>query len=184
MLALVIATTMSWSAAHARATFGAEDFDIAVSAPCEPSSLDPYRSRAYQISVLPMNQGDRLLSRPRRLRGPPDRLVRRGGPLHHGGPGSIRQNRRHGASNCAQFLQDIETNPGAERDYFAWAQGYMSGLLIRAPTGKDEDLDLTPSAFPLSRQAAILRSFCTTARDADLSDAVNMLYRTLRAPPG
>ena len=89
-----------------------------------------------------------------------------------------------GASNCAQFLQDIETNPRAERDYFAWAQGYMSGLLIRAPTGKDEDLDLTPSAFPLSRQAAFLRTFCTTARDADFSDAVNMLYRTLRAPPG
>ena len=89
-----------------------------------------------------------------------------------------------GASTCAQFLQDIEANPRAERDYFAWAQGYMSGLLIRAPTGKDEGLDLTPPAFPLLRQAAFLRTFCTTTRDADFSDAVNMLYRTLRAPPG
>ena len=89
-----------------------------------------------------------------------------------------------GASSCARFLQEIEGNPGAERDYFAWAQGYMSGLLIRAPAGKDEDLDLTPPAFPLLKQAAFLRTFCATNRDADFSDAVNTLYRTLRAPPG
>lgn len=89
-----------------------------------------------------------------------------------------------GASTCVKFLQDIEGNPRAERDYFAWAQGYMSGLLIRAPTGKDENLDLTPPAFPLLQQAAFLRTFCTNTKDADFSDAVNMLYRTLRAPPG
>ena len=40
VLALVIATTMSWSAAHARATFGAEGFGIAVSAPCEAEDCD------------------------------------------------------------------------------------------------------------------------------------------------
>lgn len=59
-----------------------------------------------------------------------------------------------GASTCARFLQEIEGKPQSERDYFAWAQGYMSGLLIRAPAGKDEDLDLTPPAFPLLKQAA------------------------------
>lgn len=89
-----------------------------------------------------------------------------------------------GASTCTRFLQEIDGNPPAEREYFAWAQGYMSGLLIRAPAGKDEDLDLTPPAFPLLKQAAFLRTFCGTNRDADYSDAVNTLYRTLRAPPG
>ena len=89
-----------------------------------------------------------------------------------------------GASTCTRFLQEIEGNPLAEREYVAWAQGYMSGLLIRAPAGKDEGLDLAPPAFPLLKQAAFLRTFCATNREADFSDAVNTLYRTLRAPPG
>ena len=89
-----------------------------------------------------------------------------------------------GASTCTRFLQEIDGKPQAEREYFAWAQGYMSGLLIRAPAGKDEGLDLTPPAFPLLKQAAFLRTFCATNRDADYSDGVNTLYRTLRAPPG
>lgn len=89
-----------------------------------------------------------------------------------------------GASSCAQFLKDIEAGPQIERGYFAWAQGYMSGLLIRAPAGKDEDLDLTPPAFPLKKQANFLRSYCLRNSGDDFSDAVNMLYRTLRAPSG
>lgn len=89
-----------------------------------------------------------------------------------------------GASTCTRFLQEIEGKPQAEREYFAWAQGYMSGLLIRAPAGKDEDLDLTPPAFPLLKQAAFLRTFCAMNRNASYSEAVNTLYRTLRAPPG
>lgn len=40
VLALVIASTMSWSAAHARATSAAEGFGIAVSAPCEAEDCD------------------------------------------------------------------------------------------------------------------------------------------------
>lgn len=89
-----------------------------------------------------------------------------------------------GASTCTRFLQEIDGNLHAEREYFAWAQGYMSGLLIRAPAGKDEDLDLTPPAFPLLKQAIFLRTFCATNSDADYTDGVNTLYRTLRAPPG
>lgn len=89
-----------------------------------------------------------------------------------------------GATSCAQFLQEIDGRPQAEREYFAWAQGYMSGLLIRAPSGKDENLDLMPPAFPLLKQAELLRNFCLRNRDADFTDGVNTLYRTLRAPPG
>ena len=40
-----------------------------------------------------------------------------------------------GASSCAQFNEEVAGSPSAERDYFAWAQGFMSGVLLRAPTG-------------------------------------------------
>ena len=89
-----------------------------------------------------------------------------------------------GASSCSQFIGDVENNPKSERDYLAWAQGYMSGLLIRAPAGKDENLDLTPPALGLVQQADFLRMHCSTNLRDDFSDAVNSLYRTLRSPPG
>ncbi len=88
-----------------------------------------------------------------------------------------------GASSCQYFLRETNGKPEAEKNFFAWAQGYMSGLLLRAPPGKDEDLDLAPDAYPLLKQAEFLRSFCTRNPDADFSDGVNDLYRTLRAPP-
>lgn len=89
-----------------------------------------------------------------------------------------------GASSCGRFLQEIEGSARAEREYFAWAQGYMTGPLIRAPAGRDEDLDLTPPSFPLLKQAEFLRTFCARNQAADFSDGVNSLYRTLWAPPG
>lgn len=88
-----------------------------------------------------------------------------------------------GASSCQFFLQEINGKPEVEKNFFAWAQGYMSGLLLRAPPGKDEDLDLEPGVYPLLKQAEFLRGFCTRNPDADFSDGVNDLYRTLRAPP-
>jgi hypothetical protein len=89
-----------------------------------------------------------------------------------------------GSSSCAQFLTDIKDDVPAEREYFAWVQGYMSGVLLRAPAGKDEDLDLMPKNFPLVKQAAFLRNFCTNYTGADFTEAVNELYKTLRTPPG
>lgn len=88
-----------------------------------------------------------------------------------------------GASSCQYFLRETNGKPEIEKNFFAWAQGYMSGLLLRAPPGKDEDLDLAPDAYPLLKQAEFLRSYCTRNLDADFSDGVNDLYRTLRAPP-
>ncbi|WP_089172896.1 hypothetical protein [Bosea sp. AS-1] len=88
-----------------------------------------------------------------------------------------------GASTCQFFLREINGKPEVEKNFFAWAQGYMSGLLLRAPPGKDEDLDLEPTNYPLLKQAEFLRNFCTRNPDADFPDGVNDLYRTLRAPP-
>jgi hypothetical protein len=89
-----------------------------------------------------------------------------------------------GAATCAAYLNDIQAEPGKESNYLMWAQGYLSGLLIRAPAGKDESLDLTPPTMPMEKQAAFLRAFCEKERGADFSDGVGVLYRTLRAPPG
>ena len=87
-----------------------------------------------------------------------------------------------GASSCAQFNEEIARSPSAERDYFAWAQGFMSGVLLRAPTGQDEKLDLTPPSFPLRQQAAFLRLFCSKNTSQSYADAVLELYLRLRGP--
>ncbi|PZR85776.1 MAG: hypothetical protein DI537_30105 [Stutzerimonas stutzeri] len=88
-----------------------------------------------------------------------------------------------GASSCQYFLRETSGRPEVEKNFLAWAQGYMSGLLWRAPPGKDEDLDLMPEAYPLLKQAEFLRSFCERNPGADYSDGVTELYLTLRAPP-
>ena len=85
-----------------------------------------------------------------------------------------------GAATCKNFISDVEQNARVQRDYFAWAQGFMSGILMRAPPGVDEGLELNPSAFPLLRQIEFLRSFCARNPDKDYSDGVIELYRALR----
>lgn len=87
-----------------------------------------------------------------------------------------------GASTCARFNQEISQKPAMERDYVAWAQGFMSGALIRAPQGVDDDLDLLPPSFPIEKQADFLRAFCAENPDQDYTDAVRALYRRLRGP--
>lgn len=85
-----------------------------------------------------------------------------------------------GASSCNQFAREITSRPEVERDYFAWAQGFMSGIMSRAPGGMDEGIDLMPRSLPLLRQAEFLRVFCAGNPGADYSDAVLSLYRELR----
>ena len=88
-----------------------------------------------------------------------------------------------GAASCTKFLDDIVKNPMFERDYLAWMQGYLSALLLRAPPGKDEDLELLPFGFPLEKQADFLRQFCEQNGRSDFNDGVNDLYRALRGKP-
>lgn len=87
-----------------------------------------------------------------------------------------------GASPCARFLADTGSKPAVERDYLAWAQGFMSGALIRAPEGVDVGLDLDPPAFPIAKQAEFIRTFCSAHPEQDYMDAVHALYRHLRGP--
>ena len=88
-----------------------------------------------------------------------------------------------GASTCPEFNEETKRNPQLERDYFAWAQGFMSGILIRMPAGVDEGLNLVPKQFPLTSQAEFLRRFCQENTAKRYSDGVIALYRVLRAPP-
>src|SRR5215217_8183796 len=85
-----------------------------------------------------------------------------------------------GAATCATFREDIAKIPDLERVYFAWAQGYMNGLMIRAPEGQDEKIDLTPREVGLQAQLAYLRDFCTENSKGDFVDAIHGLYQMLR----
>ncbi len=77
-----------------------------------------------------------------------------------------------GAATCQEFNRDVERSFHIQRDYFTWAQGFMSGILLRAPPGVEGGLELNPSKFPLLEQVKFLRSFCETNPGKDYSDAV------------
>lgn len=85
-----------------------------------------------------------------------------------------------GAATCQQFNDDVRSNPLIRRDYLAWAQGFMSGILSSRPPGVDEGLDLAPPTFPLMRQLDFMTDFCTRNMALDFSDGVAALYKRLR----
>jgi hypothetical protein len=85
-----------------------------------------------------------------------------------------------GAVSCAMFLSDIARNPIYEREYFSWAQGYMSGILMRAPSGRDDNLDLMPPDFPVKAQLQFFREFCAEHQQDGFADAAVRLYERLR----
>jgi hypothetical protein len=85
-----------------------------------------------------------------------------------------------GATNCGQFMHETAQNSSLQKDYVAWAQGYMSGLLIRAPVGVDESLDLLPPTFPLLKQLEFLKFYCSENSVEPFSGAVEALYKKLR----
>lgn len=89
-----------------------------------------------------------------------------------------------GATSCSQFTQDMTQNPANEIAFFSWAQGYMSGILITRPPAVDETLDLNPASFPRSRQFEFLQAFCIEQSRAEFADAVQALYKRLRAETG
>ena len=78
------------------------------------------------------------------------------------------------------FNDDVRTNPMLRRDYLAWAQGFMSGILSSRPPGIDEGLDLDPATFGVMRQLEFLQDYCARDVSLDFSDAVAALYKRLR----
>jgi hypothetical protein len=86
-----------------------------------------------------------------------------------------------GAVGCTQFSLEIKEKPALQREYLAWAQGFMNGVLLRAPTGVDEGLDLLPPTFPLLEQLEFLKRSCIEKPSSRFADAVIALYRRLRS---
>lgn len=86
-----------------------------------------------------------------------------------------------GATRCShQFSADVRADPAIRRDYLAWAQGYMSGILVGRPPGTDTGLDLNPSTLGLLDQLKFLEDFCAHTPGQDFSDGVEALYKRLR----
>ena len=85
-----------------------------------------------------------------------------------------------GATPCLQFNEDIRLNPSLQRDYLAWGQGYMSGILVSRPPGVDQGLDLNPPTFDMINQLHFLREYCAENTSANFADAVEALYKRLR----
>ena len=85
-----------------------------------------------------------------------------------------------GATTCQQFNDDVKSNPLVRRDYLAWAQGFMSGILQSRPPGVDAGLDLNPASFDLINQLRFLEDHCARNTSVDFADAVDALYKRLR----
>jgi len=85
-----------------------------------------------------------------------------------------------GATTCQRFNDEVRSDPPLQRDYLAWAQGFMSGILLSRPPGIDVGLDLNPSTFGLMRQLEFLEDYCARNTSADFADAVEALYKRLR----
>lgn len=85
-----------------------------------------------------------------------------------------------GAATCRQFMADAVADPQVRRDYLAWAQGFMSGIILSRPAGVDVGLDLNPPTFGLIAQLRFLEDRCARNETVGFSVAVEALYKRLR----
>jgi hypothetical protein len=94
-------------------------------------------------------------------------------------PGQAVSGTGPGASSCLRFALDYTRMPRSEEQYFVWAQGYMSAIVMMAPSGMDDDLNILPASYPKERQMALVRSVCAQDPLRSYSHAVRALYRHL-----
>ena len=85
-----------------------------------------------------------------------------------------------GATTCGEFAREAVDKPPTQRQYLAWMQGYMSGIVIGRPPGVDEGIDLSPKGFPLSAQLAFIRDYCLQSPSSSFADAIEALFNKLR----
>lgn len=90
-----------------------------------------------------------------------------------------------GANSCDLFMQFHAQDPKArELLFFAWAQGFMSGMNVVALRLKGEVIDLQPEAYDADRQMIFLRNFCFLHRGEAYAEAVFELMTELRHAAG
>lgn len=85
-----------------------------------------------------------------------------------------------GATSCAQYTKDASASVSAQREYIAWAQGFLSAVLLSRPAGVDDGLNLAPDQMPLLDQVSFLQSHCARFPESSFSQAVESLYIQLR----
>ncbi|MCG8354206.1 MAG: hypothetical protein MI920_01420 [Kiloniellales bacterium] len=86
-----------------------------------------------------------------------------------------------GANSCAVFLQFQEQDAQARQLlFFAWAQGFMSGMNAIAIKIKGEVIDLQPEGYGQERQLTFLRTFCEFHPNRSYAEAVFELLTELR----
>ena len=85
-----------------------------------------------------------------------------------------------GATTCRQFSNDVRSNPNVRLNYLAWAQGFMSGILLSRPPGVDVGLELDPPTFGLLKQLQFLEEYCAPNASQNFADGVEALYKRLR----
>jgi len=86
-----------------------------------------------------------------------------------------------GATSCRSFVEQATPDRSSQRQYLAWMQGYMSGIVIARPVGVDEGIDLNPKTFPLAQQIKFIRDYCLNAPSDSFADAVEALFKKLRS---
>jgi hypothetical protein len=82
-----------------------------------------------------------------------------------------------GVSRCHVFNEQIADRPGLEELYLTWAQGFMSGVLLRTRPGQDDSLDLT--RMTTDEQRRFLKEYCRANPLRYYYEGVAALYHKL-----
>jgi hypothetical protein len=76
--------------------------------------------------------------------------------------------------SCGEYAQSFQENPeGAERYFFAWAQGYMSGVNQASTVRKNL------RGWSLAKQKDHIRAFCDKRPLAHYGEAVQSVFGSL-----
>ena len=66
-----------------------------------------------------------------------------------------------GSATCAQFGEAYKKTPGLTEDmFFAWAQGYLTGINTARQALHEKLIDLAPAALGMSEEKAFIRDTC------------------------
>lgn len=65
-----------------------------------------------------------------------------------------------GVSRCTLFNEQLAASPALEDYYFVWAQGFMSGVLLRAESGRDTTVNLVSPELMPEQQRQFIRAYC------------------------
>ena len=81
-----------------------------------------------------------------------------------------------GTKTCGEFAKDYAASPTRSEDiYFAWAQGFMTGLNL----GKSDPTYSNMGAKTVESQEYAIRQYCDQHPLADFMSAIVDLYKTL-----